>query len=414
MGDALSEWGVRVPDILLPVPGVDLTRWAVVACDQYTAEPEYWQTVDDFIGDSPSTLRMIWPEAWLGRPGADAVASVMKRYVAEGVLSEPQRCIVLVRRETSSGVRRGLLMALDLERYDFRPGSSSLIRATEGTVMNRLPPRIAIRRDALLELPHAMLLIDDPDDTVIGPVDKPGLPLLYDLELMMGGGRLAGYRVKEELETGIARALGSLAVRGDSFLFAVGDGNHSLAAAREYWLGIRDAVPAEQRDTHPARYAMAEVVNLHDPALRFAPIHRVLFHVDPAGALASLCWELSRAGEVRLDSPLPGAWCIPYCHSEGRGALYVRTADSLAVEAVSRALDAMLAADAEMAIDYIHGEEAALRLGAQPGCLGLLLPEFDKSGLFPAVRTRGALPRKSFSMGEAHEKRYYMECRRIR
>ncbi|NLG37338.1 MAG: DUF1015 domain-containing protein [Clostridiales bacterium] len=409
----LSEWGVRVPHILLPGPGIDLARWAVVACDQYTAEPEYWQSVDDFVGDSPSTLRMIWPEAWLGKPGANAIASVMKRYAAEGVFSEPQRCIVLVRRETGSGVRRGLLLALDLERYDFRPGSSCLIRATEGTVMDRLPPRIAIRRDASLELPHAMVLIDDPNDTVIGSVDKPDLPLLYDFELMMGGGRLAGYRVGEELETGIAQAIGRLADRGGNLLFAVGDGNHSLAAAREYWLGIRDAIPGDLRETHPARYALAEVVNLHDPALRFESIHRVLFHVDPARALAQLCWELGKAGEVRLDTPLPGAWRIPYSHSEGRGALYVRTADSLAVEAVSRALDAMLAGDPEMTIDYIHGEETALRLGAQPGRLGLLLPGFDKSGLFPAVRARGVLPRKSFSMGEAHEKRYYMECRRI-
>ncbi|MDR3051283.1 MAG: DUF1015 domain-containing protein, partial [Oscillospiraceae bacterium] len=286
----LAQMGIAVPQALLPAQGVDAARWAVVACDQYTAEPAYWQAVARLVGDAPSTYHITLPEVYIneGTDRVPAIHETMARYRAQGVLTPTPRGFVLVARQVRGGERLGLMLAVDLEQYDFAPGAKSLIRPTEGTVAARIPPRMAIRRGASLECPHVMLLADDPGDTLIAPLyaERAALPPLYDVDLMAGGGRVRGWAVADDARIGrVQAALSGLYDACGGLLLAVGDGNHSLATARQCWLDLREGLSAEQRRHHPARFALAEVVNLHDPALRFEGIHRALFGVEPDDAL---------------------------------------------------------------------------------------------------------------------------------
>ncbi len=379
----LASVGVLAPEILLPRVA-DEAKWAVIACDQYTSQPEVWEETDRLVGAAPSTLRIVLPEVYLSEAAqrVPRIHETMRAY-AQTVLTSSVRGMILTQRRTESGPRRGLLLAVDLEEYDFSPGSTSRVRATEGTILARIPARTQVRRGALLECPHVMLLVDDPAKTLIEPLyarlhaQRP----LYDVELLQGMGHLTGWAVEDASDlAAAAAALCALdAARGDAPLFAVGDGNHSLAAARACWLEIKAALPPEEAAVHPARWALCEVVNLHDPALRFAPIHRVLTGLAPA-CLAAL--------EQRLASAASGA---------GNDVQLV---------------DEFLAAHPAAALDYVHGDEAARALGRRPDACALLLPAPDKFALFPAI-AKGPLPRKAFSMGEAHEKRCYFECRRI-
>lgn len=380
---AFAEAGVALPELWMPAPSVDLRRYAVIACDQFSAQPEYWERVEAFVGGAPSALRMTLPEAFLpSRSGAE-IPQVMARYLADGTLRASDPGFVYLRRQTSAGVRRGLVAALDLEQYDFRPGWTGLIRATEGTVAERLPARAAVRRCAPLELPHVMVLFDDPGDTLFAPLEAAwdALPPLYDFELMEGGGRLAGRRAADPaLLRRLSDALLSLREKSGGMLFAVGDGNHSFAAAKLCWEELKPTLTPEQRERHPARWALAELVNLRDSALRFEPIHRLLIGVDAAAAQREI-------GFSAEDPP--------------------------ALEILQPKLDAWLARHPEAKLEYIHGEESCRALGRRPGNLPVILPPCDKAGLFDTVRRCGALPRKSFSMGEARDKRYYLEARRI-
>ena len=413
--------GFAPADILLPAPQVDPARWAVVACDQYTSEPAYWQRVRDTVGDAPSTLHITFPEVYLSE-GFDRVPRIhaeMQRYLADGTLVPAVHDgFILVARTTPSGTRLGLIGRVDLEQYDFSRGSTSLIRATEGTVLERIPPRVRIRAGAPLETPHVMLLLDDAQRTVLEPLyaTRSHLPALYDFDLMENGGHLRGYRVDTPaLKAQIGAALGALHASCGGLLFAVGDGNHSLATARQCWLNLRGTLSEAARAVHPARYALVELVNLHDPALVFEPIHRVLFHVDASDVLEGLDAFLAGHGaRLYRGTVQPGDQPLTFISAGGTVSLGVKNAPfALPVATLQHFLDAYLPAHSGAEVDYIHGDDVALRLGGMDGNVGFLLGALDKLSLFPAVRRDGVLPRKTFSMGEAYEKRYYMECRRI-
>ncbi len=416
----LRDCGIRVPDILLPKANIDLRKWAVVACDQFTAEPAYWQRVAETVGDAPSAYRLIFPETYLaqGMGRVKDIHRAMRDYQTQGVLETASHGFVLLERGTSAGNRLGLVMAVDLERYDFSPDACSLIRPTEGTILARIPPRVQIREGAPIEASHVMLLADDPMRTVVEPLyaAREQLRPLYDFELMQGGGHVRGWAVEtpEALDQ-LADALEALRAAGDGLLFAVGDGNHSLATARQCWLNLRGTLTEAQRAEHPARFAMVELVNLHDDAMRFEPIHRVLFHADPEELGAAWASYAQAHGlGLMYEAPSPGEQGGVFVSAAGSLPWKLSTPKAaLAVASVQDFLDGFVASHPVAEIDYIHGEDSLRALCAAPRTGGVLLPALDKAALFPAVRAGGVLPRKTFSMGEAQDKRYYLECRAI-
>jgi hypothetical protein len=425
--------------MLLPRRGIDLHKWAVIACDQYTSEPEYWERVAAEVGDAPSTLHLIFPEAYLGTPDADMrirrIQDTMRRYLADGVF-DARDGAVYVERTLGRRIRRGLMLELDLDEYDFGSHSSSPIRPTEGTMVERLAPRIAVRRGAELELPHILVLIDDPGCTVLEPVaaERHKMSELYNTELMQHGGHVAGYAVETvqgERVTTALRALASPATFAKRYavseetppmLFAMGDGNHSLATAKAYWDSIKSAVDSE----HPSRYALVEVVNIHDPALEFSPIHRLLFGVtaDVRSALEEMfgsratCTELPSAQAMRERVRASGA--SVHCAGivgPGRRFSTIEIAEprsSLAVGTFQSFIDRFIEQGGATSVDYVHGDEALERLATTGRNVGFHLPAVSKSELLRMVVREGPLPRKAFSMGEADEKRFYIEARRIR
>lgn len=406
--------GLAPADILLPAPGVDLEKWAVVACDQYTADPAYWQRVEQHVGDAPSTLRLIYPEIYLeqGLGRIPEIQGAMRRYLREGVLrTAVSQGFAFIRRVTQSGPRPGLMAALDLECYDYRPGSASLARATEGTILSRIPPRMKIRTGAALESPHVMLLLDDPGDTVLGPLERAcaGKAPLYDTPLMEGGGQITGWAVTEEaLTAGLAQALSALRAQSGGLLYAVGDGNHSLATAKACWEARKKALSPAAQAQDPARYALVELVNLHAPALRFEPIHRVLFHSRGPELLQAFEGWLAARGWAAA----PGNEIVFVQDGWEAGVSLAGTQGLLPVSVLQAFLDEFPASRPGAALDYIHGEPDVRAL-ARGENVGMLLQGMKKSALFPGIRAGGVLPRKTFSMGHAWEKRYYMECRRL-
>ena len=589
--------GLKPDDIYLPAEGIDLRRWAVVACDQYTSQPEYWRRVEAYVGAHPSTLHIVQPEIDLERAGAriPAIHRAMREYLSNGTLVRAVRNgFTLTERTTASGARLGLVAAVDLEEYDFTPGSGAMVRATEGTIRERIPPRLRIREGAPLECPHVMLLLDDPARTVIEPLHarlRETAPLC-DFELMENGGRLRVWGVEGNALAPVSDALSALWERSDGFLYAVGDGNHSLATAKARWDALKPALSPGEAQTHPARYALAEIVNLHSPALAFEPIHRVLFGADmedlvsayrahlasrgmkltaveplssrasgtkpvepcssrasgtkpaepssscacgtkpaepssfpasgtkpaepssscacgmkpaePSSSCASgmkpvepssscVCGakpaepSSSRAGGTKPAEPSSSRACgtkpaepssfpasgmkpaepssscacgmkpaessssrasgtkpvdpsssracevesaepsssacgitptdeaeLTFVSGNARASYRVGNPENpLPVAVLQPFLDEYLHSHPAARIDYVHGAAAVESLCQTPHTTGVLLPAIDKSALFPAVRQGGALPRKTFSMGEPDEKRYYMECRKI-
>ena len=429
---------IQVPDIYFPRQGVDLTRWAVIACDQYTSQPEYWRKVEEIVGNAPSTLNMIFPEVYLEKPGADErighIQKTMLDYLSSELLA-PYSGMVYVERQVAGRLRKGLVLALDLEHYDFNKGSCSLIRSTEGTIIERLPPRIRIREGARLELPHILVLIDDPECSVIEPVadSKARLKELYDFELMQGSGHLKGYLVNDAvIESGIIAGLEELAtprtfaakygVGRDEpvLLFAMGDGNHSLATAKAIWEKNKSRVGMDD----PSRYALVEIENVHDQGLEFAPIHRVIFGLKQdvfnamqgyygSGYTYTACNDqLEMSKRVQQSGGTPQV--IGVISEKGYGVVEIGNPTSnLPVGTLQAFLDDFMKNGGAEKIDYIHGEEVIDKLGLQTGNIAFLLPGMNKSDLFKTVILDGALPRKTFSMGEAFEKRFYMECREI-
>ena len=409
----LEQCALKMPEILLPGEKCDLTKWAVVACDQFTSQPDYWRRVQENVGGAPSALNLIYPEAWLGEGDARIarINDAMRDY-ERNVLARRFAGFVLVERAVSAGKRLGLIAAVDLEKYDFSRGSTSLIRPTEGTILERIPPRVRIREHAALELPHILLLADDPGRTLIEPLwaRRDEFEKLYEFDLMESGGHIRGWRVGDE--HALDGALSGLLEKANGLLFAVGDGNHSLATARQCWLNIRDTLTPEQRATHPARWALAEINNLHDPALVFEPIHRAVFGAAADGLKGDFVAWLAARGMALHDCPADEAMFI---FTDGEKDMPLRVEglkNPLPLATLQPFLDEWLAARPAAAIDYIHGEDAVRGL-AKPDTAGILLPAMDKHALFESVRRGGPLPRKTFSMGEANEKRYYLEARKI-
>ncbi len=396
-------------DILLPGNQVDLEKWAVVAVDQYTSEPEYWQQAESLVGNAPSTLNLVLPEVYLQQDEQRIphMQKSMRDYLNAGILEESVHGgYILVERSTQAGMRLGLMACVDLEAYDYTPGSHSLVRATEGTVLERVPPRVQLRRGAPLELPHVLMLLDDDHEQVIEPLyqRREELPQLYDFDLMLGGGHIRGWKVEGEAASHVEAALDAVYENCAGLFLAVGDGNHSLAAARAYWMELRPSIPEAERVRHPARYALVELENLHSPAIRFEPIHRLLTGINPEALLKA--WE----HYIQQRNPSPGEYSLTVVFDGGARHFSYATHP---LRNLQEFLDDYLHNHPEAQIDYVHGDETLRRLAARPGCLGLMPCGFDKALLFPYIRKWGVLPRKTFSMGHANEKRYYLEARKI-
>ncbi|MDR0598386.1 MAG: DUF1015 domain-containing protein [Treponema sp.] len=447
--ERLAALGTAIPDIRLPGPGIDLSKWAVIACDQFTQDRAYWEAVAKTVGDSPSSLNLIFPELYLGENRREerirAIHRSMAAYLGDGTLSEPFRgCVYVERSSPYRQCRRGLVLAIDLERYDWQGDSRPLIRSTEGTVPERLPPRMAIRRSAPLETPHILLLIDDDTDSLIpalGEGAKKGRRL-YQTPLMLGAGDISGWALDNEAGwQALAEGLEGLARRSaarygspagsageEPFLFAVGDGNHSLATAKAVWDEYKAARPdGAGLDSHPARYALVEVENIYDSGIAFEPIHRVIFDFsleEIRSALEELPGFSSRAAdgpeELSRLVASPGSTNRYGLTGGGRHILVETAAAGIATEALQPLLDRVVVGAGQSgrgAIDYIHGKDELFRIAAgasgERPAVGILLPPVKKPGLFQTVAGSGPLPRKSFSMGEAEEKRFYLECREL-
>ena len=428
----MSEACFTAADILLPAAGVPLDPWACIAVDQFTSQPEYWQRAEHLADGKPSTLHIVLPEAYLGTPQeAERVASIrrtMEEY-RKSVLTRKVHGYVYVERTQMDGtVRQGLVGAVDLDAYDYAKGSKPAIRPSESTVVERIPPRLKVRRGATLETPHVMMLADDADCTLIEPIGlmKNQLPPLYDGELMLGGGHLRGWAVEDPAQiAGIDAALAALAdpaafarrwpaAKGQQpMVLAVGDGNHSLATAKAYWEELKPTLSEEQRRTHPARWCLAEVCNVHSPAIEIEPIHRVVFGVGAKELYAALdAWDQQQGSSTTMsDQRLR----LADAHGESAVALANPPAP-LTVGSVEAFLADFLPAHPGVTVDYIHGESTALALASDPAkpATAILLPDFAKADLFKGVVLGGVLPRKTFSMGHAEEKRYYIECRKIK
>ena len=439
--DKLKQFGVKIPEILLPANKDELNKWAVIACDQYTSQKEYWQNVDDIASGSPSTINLIYPECYLEEPSPEVrinnINNTMNEYISSGVFSPPVNGFILLKRDTPKTSNRwGLMAALDLEEYDFSPDSKSMIRATEGTIIERIPPRVRIRKNAALELPHIMVLIDDPGKTVIEPLAarKEKLEKVYDFDLMMNSGHLTGYLVKQEeqlnrLADAIA-ALGSaenLSSRYNSeraFLFAMGDGNHSLATAKTIWENYKKE-HADEPDlmNHPSRWALVEIVNIFSEGIEFEAIHRAVFNCSPRLFISELKenpdFRVSTTDSLEkvmdeVDNAGPRQLC-GYCTEDEYGIIEALKPDSSIIAGtIQNYIDNYLKSKQDAVVDYIHGIDVTDELGRKPGNMGIFLPAISKETFFQTVINDGAFPRKTFSMGEAFEKRFYVEARKIR
>ncbi len=412
-------------DIYLPdFDKVDGSRWATVACDQFTSEPEYWEGAAEVVSDSPSALNIILPEAYLNETEQriDKINQTMREYLSDVLVCHKNAMIYLERVQSDGKVRRGIIGAVDLEEYDYSKGSESLIRATEGTVLDRIPPRVEIRRGAEIELPHIMILIDDEQRSVIEPIceKSAGYELAYDFDLMLGGGHVTGKFIPEADIDSINLALSELAtseqmlkkygINCPPLLFAMGDGNHSLATAKALYEEIKADIGVDAAKSHPARYALCEIVNLHDSALEFEPIYRVMFGVSPESFICDL-----KAYAKNLCGAEEREQRIEYTYGDIKGEIVIKSPEcQLTVGSVQQFIDSYIKTHEGVEVDYIHGLESTYALAQKPGAVGLTFDGMEKNQLFRTVICDGALPRKTFSMGHAEDKRYYIECRKIK
>ena len=406
-------------DILMPKTD-SMEKWAVIACDQFTSDQAYWDRVRKNAEGAVSTINLILPEAELGTEKeaehTAVINATMKRYMDEDVFTTYPNSFVYVERQLENGsIREGLVGMVDLDAYDYSTGATSAIRATERTVAERIPPRQRVRRDAPIELPHILMLCDDHDKKLIEPIGakKDSLKKLYDFDLMEGGGHITGWLVEgkdvDEFNKALADYTATVGekykgLKGVPMVFAVGDGNHSLATAKSCYEELKKNHPGEDLSNHPARYALVELENIHDPAQVFEPIHRVIFKTEPEKLLAAL----------QKDACAEGGFPVQWYTKDASGTVYLDRAKSeLAVGVLQGFLDDYLKDNAGE-IDYIHDDDALISLAKQDGAIGFLLPAMEKSQLFRGVIADGILPRKTFSMGHSREKRYYLEGRKIK
>ena len=409
-------------NIMLPdFSSVSGEKWAVIACDQFTSEPEYWREAEKIVGDSPSTLSLIIPEVFLSETDSriPAINETAKNY-RNSVLNTHENSMIYLERVQSDGrVRRGIVAMVDLEDYDFSKTSTSLIRATEGTVLSRIPPRVKVRKLASIESPHVMVLIDDPDKTVIErfALKKQDMKKAYGFNLMLGGGRVDGYFIDSADFEGIDSALSNLVTESANIarygkmvnpvLFAVGDGNHSLATAKTIYEDLKKEI-GDKALTHPARYALCEIVNLHDDALSFEPIYRVVFGADEEKLLSALNnYAQNLKGEEESQK-------TTIVTTKGESEFtFNRPEKQLTVGTLQDFLDKFVKENEGVEVDYVHGEDSVREIVKKQGAIGFIFSGMEKSQLFKTVIFDGALPRKTFSMGHARDKRYYLECREI-
>lgn len=402
---------IKAVDILLPKKKYDLSLWSVIACDQFTSQPDYWQSVEEITKNAVSTYHIVYPEIYIGQNEQERIESInstMENYLNKRVFRTIDRSFILTERTTREGVRAGLIIGIDLEDYEFEPDNDALIKATEATVKERIPVRVNIRKNAPLELPHIMLLMDDRTCSVIEPLfeNRKKLKKLYDFNLMKDGGNIKGYRVKKtnEIIEKIYALLDSNVLyekyKSDKkFLFAVGDGNHSLATAKACWENIKTELSEDEKLNHPARFALVELVNLHSDALKFSPIHRSITGAGEDFLEGLMKLEGSAKGEV-LYHGVRMRFKIPESPSE-------------AIKVIQEYIDAYLEKKLNAKVDYIHGDEYLKEVTLQSGGIGIYMPTLPKDELFDYILKHGILPRKSFSMGEAEDKRYYLESRVI-
>ena len=401
--------GIFTPtNILLPRSNISMEKWAVIACDQFSSEHDYWERVRELAGESPSTLKMIIPEAYLEEIDEDEeigkISKIMADYLGGNIFNEIPDSFVLVERTQPDGrVRRGIVGALDLETYEFATDNAA-VRASEGTVLDRLPPRIRIRKKACLELPHIITFIDDRDNTVMAPLmaKSANFPVLYDFDLMEGGGHIKGLQVSGADADAVMASLEALKEKNE-MLMVIGDGNHSLAAAKVYWDEIKVSLSDAERETHPARCALVELNCVYDNAIDFEAIHRVIFDVNPGDILKELEKAMTAGDGYKIR------WVF-----EGQSGEISVAADCIGdmLSELQEFLD-KYAQSKGARVDYIHGEDSVLKLSEGERSIGLILPSMDKAELFATVEARGVFPKKSFSVGHARDKRYYLECRKI-
>ncbi len=411
-------------DMLIPHK-IDFTKWSVVACDQYTSEREYWEDVKNITGDAPSTLNIIFPEVYLDDGNDDEriknINVKMEEYLENGLFHEYKDTFIYVKRTQSDGrIRHGLVGKLDLEEYDFSAGSQSKIRATEGTIIERIPPRQRIRKNAPLEVPHILILIDDRERMVIEPLESKveSFEKVYDFDLMKNAGHLVGYNVNNIAKREILLSIEKLGdkdafeakygVKGKGILmFAAGDGNHSLATAKTCWEEIKQTLSEDEIASHPARFALVELMNIHDEALEFEPIQRVIFDTDPKKLLGAL---VDYYNASYMDN---GGQRIDYTYQGKEGSVYItETNANLPVGTLQKFLDKYLEEN-DGRIDYIHGNDVVRKLACNDNTIGFMVDSMEKNDLFTTVIKDGSLPRKTFSMGEAADKRFYLECKKI-
>lgn len=411
-------------NILLP-KNTDMTKWSVVACDQYTSEPEYWNDVEKIVGDAPSTLKLTLPEIYLEDENiSERIAKInsnMKALLDEDFFNEYKDSIIYLERTQSDGkIREGLIGVVDLEAYSYEKGAETPIRATEKTVIERIPPRVKIRENAPLELPHIMILIDDDKKQIIENLKNKVSEddIVYDFDLMKNGGHVKGYLLNEETMDEVDKGLKELADKEvfakkydvnnkEVLLFAMGDGNHSLATAKACYEKLKETMSEEEYLNNPARYALVELVNLHSPALEFEAINRVIFNTEPEKLLNSLkeYYQINKDGNGQkievITNDVDEKWYIENPKS------------NIAVGSIQIFLDEYLKNN-EGKIDYIHGEETTKNLAKQSGNVGFIFEAMPKNELFKTVILDGSLPRKTFSMGHSYDKRYYLESRKIK
>lgn len=413
---------LKKTNILLPNENINLTKWTVIACDQYTSNQEYWNNVENIVGDNPSTLRLTLPEIYLEREDEleriSNINKTMTNYLSTGVLKEYKDTMFYIERTLGNKkIRKGIIGVIDLEEYDFKEGSTSLIRATEKTIIERIPPRVKIRENATLELPHIMLLIDNEEKDIIDNIDSSKLDKVYDFDLMNNSGHLVGYQLSEEeinrITTNLEKYLDKDLFNKkygtenkDILLFAVGDGNHSLATAKTIYEELKETLSEEEYLNHPSRYALVEIVNLHSSSLDFEPIHRVVFDVDIKDLLNELnkYYDLNTTGVGQNFKVITATEEKTYYISNPKS--------NLAVGSIQIFLDEYLK-DKSSKIDYIHEEDAVKELVGDNN-IGFVFDTISKNDLFKTVILEGSLPRKTFSMGVSNDKRFYLESREIK